>query len=148
MKVDFYQLSAFPVEQVLPRIAERLVEERARLLVVADHSAVLDRLDRALWSYRDDGFLPHAIAGQDVDAEQPILLSAQMATDAANGARNIALADGQWRDDALTFERVFFLFDDQTVEGARTAWRALGDREDLERRFWRQDENGKWSRAA
>lgn len=148
MKVDFYQLSAFPVEQVLPRIAERLVEEGARLLVVADNSAALDRLDRALWSYRDDGFLPHAIAGQDVDAEQPILLSAQMATDAANGARNIALADGQWRDDALTFERVFFLFDDETVEGARTAWRALGAREDLERRFWRQDENGKWSRAA
>ncbi|RJF91575.1 DNA polymerase III subunit chi [Sphingomonas cavernae] len=146
MQVDFYQLEARPVEQVLPRIAERLFESGARLLVVADEENVLERLDAALWAYRDDAFLPHAIAGRDADAAQPVLLS--KLTDATNGARNIALADGLWRDEALEFDRTFFLFDGETVDGARAAWRALGGREGLERRFWKQDERGKWSQVA
>lgn len=146
MQIDFYQLEAHPVEQVLPRIAERLFESGARLLVVAEGEAVLERLDAVLWTYRDDGFLPHAIAGRDVDAAQPILLTHTV--DAANGARNIALADGVWRDAALGFDRAFYLFDAETVEGARAAWRALAGRERLERRFWKQDERGKWSQVA
>ncbi|MCJ8159878.1 DNA polymerase III subunit chi [Sphingomonas sp. LaA6.9] len=145
MQVDFYQLEARPVEQALPRIAERLLDAGARLLVVADDEAMVERLDAALWAYREDAFLPHAIAGRDVDAVQPVLLSP--AVDAANGARNIALADGLWRDEALDFDRVFYLFDGETVDGARAAWRALGGREAMERRFWKQDEHGKWSQV-
>lgn len=145
MQVDFYQLEARPVEQILPRIIERLLESGARLLIVAEEEAVLESLDAALWAYRDDAFLPHAIAGRDADAEQPVLLSRN--TEPANGARNIALVDGLWRDEALGFDRAFYLFDGDTVEGARAAWRTLAGHEGLERRFWKQDERGKWSQV-
>ncbi len=33
----------------------------------------------------------------------------------------IALADGQWRDEALTFERAFYFFDDATIDAAAPA---------------------------
>jgi DNA polymerase-3 subunit chi len=33
--VDFYHLTALPVERVLPRICERLLEQGHRLLLVA-----------------------------------------------------------------------------------------------------------------
>lgn len=146
MQVDFYQLSARPVEQVLPRIAERLVEGGARLIVVANDGALLERLDAALWAYREDGFLPHALAGRDDDAAQAVLLSESIVP--ANQARNVALADGLWRAEALDFDRAFYLFDDETLEGARAAWRALADSDGVERRFWKQDEYGKWSQIA
>ena len=100
------------------------------------------RLDEMLWSYAADAFLPHARAEGEGDADQPILIAGSPA--AANSARNVALADGIWRDEALAFDRAFYLFDAATIAAARHAWRALGDRQDVVRRFWKQDEDGRW----
>lgn len=144
MRVDFYQLMRDPVEQVLPRLAERTLAGGGRLLVVAKDPAILERLDETLWTHAPAGFLPHARAGEDDDAAQPILLSQTL--NAANGARSVALADGVWRDDALTFERIFHLFDAAALDAARAAWRTLADRAELERSFWKQ-EGGKWVKA-
>ena len=140
MIVDFYQLSATPLERVLPRICERLLETGERLLIVAAPEQ-LDRLDQLLWTYKADSFLPHAKADSDAPERQPILLAAD--ANAANEARNIALADGQWREEALQFDRTFYFFDKEGAEAARQAWRQLGGRDGVERRYWRQ-ENGKW----
>ena len=146
MQVDFYQLGNRAVEQVLPRIAERLVESGARLLVVSAVEPQLRLLDAALWAWKPEAFLPHAIADGTDDAAQPILLSDR--TEPANGARHIALIDGNWRDAALDFERAFHFFDGETVEAARAAWRGLTGREGVERRYWAQDDDGKWSQMA
>ena len=78
--------------------------------------------------------------------DQPVLLSAT--TDAPNGARTIALADGVWRDEALAFDRALHFFDEVGLADARSAWRGLADRDDVTRNFWRQDENGKWEKVA
>jgi DNA polymerase-3 subunit chi len=67
---------------------------------------------------------------------------------AANGARFVILADGEWRDEALGFERAFHFFDDDQVAAARAAWRGLAGREGVERRYWKQDEDGRWEQAA
>jgi len=138
MQVDFYHLAVAPIERVLPRIGEKVVEEGGRLLIVADEP-LLGRLDALLWTYAQDSFLPH---GMDDAERQPILLST--AVEPANGARNVALADGVWREGALDFDRTFYFFDAARLDDARSAWRALGDREGVERRYWKQDEAGKW----
>lgn len=145
MQVDFYHLTVRPLERVLPRIAERLVGDGQRLLIVAEEAAQRDALDRLLWSYAPESFLPHAEAGGEADPDQPILIAA--AIQAPNGARNIALADGVWRDEALTFDRVFNFFDNDRIDGARAAWRALADRPDINRRYWKQTDSG-WEQAA
>lgn len=144
MQVDFYHLTQAPVERVLPRIAERILEEGRRLLIVSADEALAQRLDVHLWNYRPDSFLPHGRAGKPGDAGQPVLISASC--DAVNGARNIALADGAWRDEALSFDRAFLLFGEDGIADAREAWRALGEREGIDRRFWKQDETGRWTR--
>ncbi len=58
------------------------------------------------------------------------------------------MADGIWQEAALGFERAFLLFDGATIEDARATWRALDGRDGIERRYWRQDEGGKWEQAA
>lgn len=146
MQVDFYQLGARTVEQALPAIAQKVIESGERLLVVSEDDSQRARLDAALWNYRPDSFLPHAQAGADDDAAQPVLLSAS--PEPANQARHIALIDGAWRDEALRFDRAFHFFDGETVEAARAAWRGLNGRDDVERRYWVQDDDGKWSRMA
>jgi len=141
VQVDFYQLGATPAEQVIASIAEKLLAADARLLIVADDEAFLARLDRMLWNNGAVGFLPHGIAGGAEDARQPILLSTS--ADAPNNARNMLIADGQWRDAALTYDRSFYLFDSASLEGARLAWKLLAGREGVERRYWAQ-QDGKW----
>ena len=144
MKVDFYQLGGASVDAILTSIAPRLLADEQRLLVISSDEAQLARLDRQLWS---DGptFLPHGVAGTTDDARQPILLSTT--PDAPNSARIIAIADGEWREAALGFDRAFFLFDESHLEAARLAWKLLSGREGVERRYWAQ-EDGKWVEKA
>ena len=145
MQVDFYQLGSTPLEQVIASIAQKILGEGKRLLVVAEDQGLLGRLDRMLWDQGPTSFLPHALTGGSEDARQPILLASQ--TDAPNLARNILIADGRWREAALTFDRAFYLFDAATLEGARLAWKLLAGREGVERRYWAQVD-GRWKQQA
>ena len=139
MQVDFYQLTRDPAEKVLPAIAQRILDNGARLLIISDDAGQLDAISAALWTARADSFLAHAKLGESDDALQPILLSQD--TDAPNGAKFVALADGNWRAVTADFERVFYLFPPEQTDNARSAWRTLGD--GVERRYWKQD-GGKW----
>ena len=144
MRVDFYQLGGAPVEQVIARLAQKLLDTGERLLIVASDEAFLARLDRLLWDLNKTDFLPHGLAGGSADSRQPILLSTT--PDAANVARNLLIADGEWREAALNFQRAFYLFDTDTIAAARTAWKRLAG-EGVEPHYWTQ-ENGRWSEKA
>ncbi|WP_288414534.1 DNA polymerase III subunit chi [uncultured Novosphingobium sp.] len=143
MRVDFYQLSRDPVEVALPLLARATLNAGERMLVVSQDPAQLARIGEGLWSLAET-FLANGRAGEPHEDRQPILLSEQ--AEAANGARFLALADGQWREEAVAFARTFLLFDDRTVDGARGVWRQLRDRQDTERHFWKQD-GGRWVEA-
>ena len=146
MQVDFYHLTISPLDRVLPRIAERVVTSGGRLLVVSGDAAQRDALDRALWTFAPDSFLPHAQAGEGDDEAQPILIAPDAI--AANAARHIAIADASWRDAALTIDRAFHFFGEDQIAEARAAWRGLADKTDVERRYWKQTESGGWEQAA
>ena len=145
MRVDFYQLGAAQPDGVIAAIAGRLLGEGQRLLVVASDEAMLARLDRQLWDQGAASFLPHGLAGGSDDAAQPILLST--GADAPNLARNVLLADGEWRESALAYDRAFYLFDEATLEGARLSWKLLAGRDGVERNYWALEE-GKWVKKA
>ncbi|WP_174278736.1 DNA polymerase III subunit chi [Sphingomonas bacterium] len=145
MQVDFYHLTIRPLEQVLPRICEQVLGSGNRLLIVAAPDDLRASIDRLLWTYSAEAFLPHAQVGASMDADQPILLAPDV--NAANRARHVALADGEWRDAALDFDRAFHLFDEDRLAPARLAWKALGGRDGVERRYWKQNDAGRWEQA-
>ena len=141
MRVDFYLLSSGTVEAALPRIARSVKGAGERLLVVSDDAEQLAALDKALWEQFPEDFLAHGRAGEAHAARQPLLLGETCA--AENAASFVAFADGQWRDEGFDFERAFLFFDNRTLDAARGTWRMLGEREDVERHFWKQ-EGGRW----
>lgn len=144
MKVDFWQLSRDPVEKVVALIAARVLGDGERLLVVAGDPGQRDAISRALWEAKPDAFLANGEAGDPHAARQPILLSGNCAPE--NGATHVIFADGEWRDPA-GFARAFLLFDDTTIEAARSTWRGLEVGQGVERAFFRQD-GGKWVKVA
>lgn len=146
MQVDFYHLTAMPLERALPQIASKVVGGGGRLLIVAADEGQRQALDRLLWTFAAESFLPHGQIGGVDDARQPILIAPEV--NAANGARHVALVDGEWRDDALDFDRAFHFFDEERIREARAAWKALAGRDGVERRYWKQNEAGRWEQAA
>ena len=145
MKVDFYQLAGTPAEQVIASLAQKVLDTEERLLIVAEDHSYLAKLDRILWDQGAGSFLPHGLSGGADDARQPILLSTS--PDAPNQARNMLIADGNWREAALTYDRSFYLFDDATLEDARLVWKLLSGRDGIERRYWAR-EGARWVKKA
>lgn len=145
MRVDFYQVSRDPVPEIVALLARNTLKAGERLLVVAGQADLLDAIGEALWrAAPTDSFLANGRAGEPHAERQPVLLADALV--AANGARYCVFADGVWREPE-GFERAFLVFDETTLEAARACWRRLGEREGLERNFWKQD-GGRWVRAA
>ena len=144
-RVDFYRLTRDPVERVLPALATRILANGDRLLVVAAPAMQRQAIDEALWTLQPASFLPHGHAGSPDEEMEPILISGTLETSPPNRATLVALADGEWREEALGFERIFLLFGNSRIDDARALWRTLAAREDVDNRFWKQDENGRWS---
>lgn len=141
MRVDFYQLTRDPAEAVLPLIARNTLAASERLLVVSADEAQLDRIGEGLWTRLPETFLAHGRAGEPHDDRQPILLTST--PEPVNGARYVALADGEWREPPAGTARAFLLFDERTIAPAREVWRVISRREGDDCHFWKQ-EGGKW----
>jgi leucyl aminopeptidase len=127
---------------------QRYVEEGTKWAHLDIAGMVWSDKDGASWAKGATGYgvrvLDRFVAG--ADGAQPVLLAGEV--DAANGARNIALADGEWREDALDFDRAFHFFDEERIREARAAWKALADRDGVQRRYWKQNDAGRWEQAA
>lgn len=146
-EILFYHLEGQPLERVLPVLLEKSLERGWKVVVEVGSTERAEALDTALWTYRDDSFLPHALAGGEMDADQPVLIT----TDGANpnGAQVRFFADRAVPQNGEGYERLVYLFsghDPDAVTEARAAWRALGNGNTLT--YWQQDENGRWLKKA
>jgi DNA polymerase III subunit chi len=141
--VLFYHLENQPLERVAPILLEKTLERGWKAVVEVGSTDRAEALDRALWTYRDDSFLPHGVAGGEFDADQPILITT--GPENANGAEVRFFTDRAVPQSAEGYQRIVYLFsghDSDAVTEARAAWRAL--REGNEVTYWQQDENGRW----
>jgi DNA polymerase-3 subunit chi len=127
---------------------ERSLRRGWRALVVSPQPARLEALDTALWTYRDDSFLPHGRSDQPNPARQPVLLSP--AVDPINRAQVLFALDGADPGPPGPFSRCCILFDGRdpaAVSAARGQWKAaktLG----YVPVYWQEDPNGKWEKKA
>ncbi|MBI1249949.1 MAG: DNA polymerase III subunit chi [Alphaproteobacteria bacterium] len=140
----FYHLENSELEQALPPLLEKCVSRGWRALVRGTAPERLDALDEALWTYRDDAFLPHGRDG----ARQPVLLT--QADGNPNDAKALFAIDGAEPGDPALFERVCVLFDgrdEAAVAQARARWKKAKD-DGYAVSYWREVARGKWEKKA
>jgi DNA polymerase-3 subunit chi len=106
-------------------------------------------MDAALWTFRDDAFLPHGRASDPHPALQPVYLT--LGGENPNGARVLMLVDGARAlpSEMAAFERTCLVFDgedERALEAARDDWRAVRAA-GLTAVYWAQ-ERGRWVRRA
>lgn len=147
-EVGFYHLTRSTLEDALPRLLEKAYATGQRILVRAGDAERVELLNRHLWTYAKESFLPHGTRADGFAEEQPIFLTA--GADNPNGARLLVLVDGAPATDLAGFDRCLDLFDGgdpEAVERARARWReALGRGHRCV--YWQQDERGRWIKAA
>ena len=147
--VYFYHLTRQPLEAVLPMLLEKSLAAGWRCAVRGVDMRRLEWLDEKLWLGREDGFLPHGLAGGDHDALQPVLLTVDLVV--ANNPTAILAIDGAEvsPEEVAPLERVSILFDgndDAALARAREQWKALTEA-GCSAQYWSQ-ESGHWEKKA
>jgi len=146
-EILFYHLESRPLEAVIPLLLEKTLERGWRAVVEIGSPERAELLDSHLWTYRDDSFLPHGLAGEETDAAQPILLTTGQ--DNPNGASVRFFVDRAVPQSAEGYDRLVFLFsghDPDALAEARLAWKAL--REGNAVSYWQQEDTGRWVNKA
>ncbi|ODT75818.1 MAG: DNA polymerase III subunit chi [Pelagibacterium sp. SCN 64-44] len=146
-EILFYHLETRPLEAVIPLLLEKTLERGWRAVVEVGSRERAEALDAHLWTYRDDSFLAHGLAGEGNEALQPILLTT--GTDNPNGANVRFFVDRAVPQAPEDYQRLVYLFsghDPDALAEARLAWRAL--REGNEVTYWQQEADGRWSKKA
>ena len=147
-EVLFYHLERQPLDRVLPELLEKCLQRQWRTVAQVGSDERCAALDAHLWTYDDEGFLPHGTAKDGHAASQPVYLTT--GDDNPNAATVRFLADGAEMADFSGYERVVLLFDGtdpQAVENARESWTAA-KRAGHDTTYWQQTERGRWEKKA
>jgi DNA polymerase-3 subunit chi len=148
-EILFYHLQGQKLEDVLTPLLEKSLERGWRVVVQGATEERIEALDAHLWTYRDDGFLPHGTWREPEAAVQPVLLT--LTDSNPNAARVRFLIEGApVPSDADAYERIVLVFDgddDEAVAAARAHWtdaKAKG----FGATYWQPDEQGRWVKKA
>jgi DNA polymerase III subunit chi len=148
-EILFYHLQGQKLEGVLTPLLEKSLERGWKAIVQGASEERIEALDAHLWTYRDDGFLPHGTWREPDAALQPVLLTV---TDGnPNAAQVRFLIEGAAVPaDADSYARIVLVFDgddEDAVTAARAHWtdaKAKG----FEATYWQPDEQGRWAKKA
>ena len=147
-EILFYHLERLPLERVLPGLLERTLERGWKAVVQGSSQERIEALDKLLWSYREDTFLPHGREGDGAAERQPVYLTST--DDNPNAAEVRFLVDGAEGNGLEAYTRAVYIFDgqdDEAVARARDQWRSAQEAgHDVT--YWQQDERGKWQKKA
>jgi DNA polymerase-3 subunit chi len=147
-EVLFYHLERRPLEQVLPILLEKTLERGWRAVVQTSSEERTEALSNALWTWREEAFLPHGTARDGHAGDQPVWLTHD--TDAPNAATVRFFVDGARLDQLDGLDRAVFMFDGrdiEAVEDARAQWKQVSAAgHDVT--YWQQDEQGRWHKKA
>lgn len=148
VEVLFYQLDRRPLEAVLPQLLERTLARGWRACVQAGSEERVEALSGALWTWREEAFIPHGTARDGKGELQPIWLTA--GNDNPNGATVRFMVDGAAAASLDGLERAVYLFDGHdpaALDAARSRWRDAREA-GCEVTYWQQDEGGRWIKRA
>jgi DNA polymerase III subunit chi len=146
MEYGFYHLTRTPLEPALGRLLERVLASGQRAVVVASSPERVEALNRALWTFGRESFLPHGSREDGFADDQPVFLTDE--ADFPNGATVLVLVDGAEVEPPPQFTRCLYMFDgndEAAVVQARALWRRLHER-GAALTYWQQTERG-WQKT-
>lgn len=146
--IRFYHLQRQSLEEALPKLMAKVAEAGLRAVIKGSDSSVINDLDKALWEFEPESFLPHGKDGCEQPEEQPFFLTTQ--DENPNQATVLVLVNASKHYDFEQFDRCLYMFDGRSediVAAARTDWKSWKDNE-YTMSYWQQKEMGGWEQKA
>lgn len=145
-EVWFYHLEHTALEAALPGLLEKCVEKGWRVYVHGQDADMMASLDRQLWAYRPDSFLPHGSEGAPHAQRQPVLLgtSGHMANN-PQAYVSVSTSDLPAFNDIERSMIIFEGHDQDHLSWARARWKELKSQGHA-LSYWQQTEAGRWER--
>ena len=147
-EILFYHLSEKRLEDVLPGLLEKCLERNWSVVVQAVSDERMKALDAHLWSWRDEGFLPHGSTRDGTQALQPIWLTCER--DNPNEASVRFMIEGAEPPDLSPYQRGIYIFDghnENDIARARQRWKIEKDAGHAVT-YWQQNPRGGWDKKA
>ena len=146
-EVRFYHLERQTLDQVLPSLLGKALQNGHRILVKAANDQTAEHLNTHLWTYDPNSFIPHGSAKDGNETDQPVFLSTS--AESPNDADVLILTQ---ETEAPKIDDQFKLICDmidgrneQAVAAARTRWKAYKDAgHDVT--YWQKSPQGKWEK--
>lgn len=143
--VNFYHITKSTEAEVLPRLLEKVLENKHRAVVLVDDVVYLEELDKLLWTYTPLAFLPHGTEKDPHPENQPIFLATTLSN--PNKADVLVLTSDVSVADIHPFEKCLDIFNGhnkESTEKARGRFKTYKEK-GHEVRYWQQNDQGKWT---
>lgn len=148
-EINFYVSSSSSVNSIyklLPPLLTKIIQQKHKVLIACKDQQQMQSLDKFLWEFDKDEFLPHGTNLQENATEQPILITDE--------SQNLNLADiliclsGKQVNDFSSYLKVFDLFEgtEQQKQQGRIRWKEYKDK-GYELSYY-TSVNGKWTKQA
>lgn len=147
IEIIFYQLTITGLENSLPKLLEKVYENKNRAVVLLESIERLKNLNAILWTYSTMAFLPHGWAEYPTETHelQPIWLTTQLEN--PNSADILLVANNQYIEDFSGFKKCLDIFDgnfpDNKTLDRIERYKKLGHSVCL----WRQSAKGAWEKV-
>jgi DNA polymerase-3 subunit chi len=146
-EVGFYHLTRMSLEEALPRLLEKVVAQGKRAVLRCADEERLEALNRALWTYTNDSFLPHGSRADGHADEQPIYLTT--GDENPNGAAVLVLVDAAppttWARSSAAWRCSTAATSGPSASPGRAGRRSRPPA--TRPTYWQQNERGGWVRG-
>ena len=149
-EIRFYHLQTRTQDQTLPALLSKAYGQGKNIVVKLRNKQEVAALDKLLWEFNPNSFLPHGSAG--TTKEQNVPLQPIWLTDIdenPNDADVLMVGHGVDSERYADFSlccKIFDGHDSEAVAKAREDWKLYKD-QGFELMYWQQDERGGWSKC-
>lgn len=146
--INFYHVTALPLEKALPRLLERAHKAGEAVLVLAENDQQRQQLNETLWTYTTKYFLPHGSHEDPNPAEQPIYLTEKHEN--VNHAGILAFVGMAEPESLEGYKRCLYMFDGndaRQLTHARSQWKRYKE-QGHSLTYWQQTPKGQWEEGA
>ena len=146
--ISFYHLQNQSLEDSLPKLAERIVSMNAKAVIKVNDKTTAKLLDKALWTYSPESFLPHSVEGTKYPKDQILYITTK--DDNPAEATMALMVNGAMIDDIEQYERVLYMFEskqDEVISQARNDYKQFKNAGHTVT-YWQQKDQGGWEKKS
>lgn len=147
-EVRFYHLEKQSLDQVLPKLVGKALENDHRIVIQAANDSQAEQINAHLWTFDPNSFIPHGTIKDGHEKNQPVWITST--AENPNDADVLILTSAQDEAQLEGFTLICDMIDgrnEDAVAAARSRWKTYKEAgHDVT--YWQQSATGGWDKKS